>query len=163
MLADREKASLKDGRLANVAGKNRLTDAGGRFSFAPKAGPGELIAASSNGLVRVPIISSDDIQDPRLQPWSRVHGRLLDNGKPATGTKVILTTDLSHKPDHPWLWLSADAVTDADGGFAMEHVAPGPWQIGTVLTNGAFQAHRKSTVHPGENVEIAEMERTPNR
>ena len=162
-LADRERASLKDGRLADVAGKSRLTDAGGRFSFAPKAGPGELIAACSNGFARVPLLSFDDIQNLRLQPWARVHGRLLDNGKPATGTKVTLMIDQPYKPDRPWLRLSADAITDADGGFAVEHVAPGPWQIGTVLTNGGFQAHRKFSVHPGENLDIGEMERTPNR
>jgi hypothetical protein len=162
-IADRDQANLApDGSILNSSAVAReQTDSEGRFSFAPKIGEGELIVACSNGFGRVSASVPEPIITVIIEPWARVHGRLVQNGKPVAQEKVDVKFDQDFRPGHPMLHLHG-TVTDEDGRFSIERVPPGSLRLTTrvpVGSGGAWTSlvQKKFTAKPAEDVDLREV------
>ena len=149
----------------NRQGAETLTDPEGDFSFPPKLGPGELFATSARGFARTTTTELAAKGTLTLQPWGRVHGRLLKDGKPLAGENVDLNWRNGGGMERPWFNLHGTR-TDDDGRFALEHVPPGELQLATRVPMGVgggsgwtTEAQRTFTVKPGEDLDLGAVEK----
>jgi hypothetical protein len=144
------------------AGENILTDATGQFSFAPQLGTGKIFAANSNGFGRIIPEALQKSGVVILQPWARVHGRLVKDGKPVAGENVDLSWGGSFSHDWPLLNLHG-AVTDKDGRFTIDFVPPGSMSISTRKhldsdhSGWTNQQQRDFTAKPGEDIDLGDV------
>jgi hypothetical protein len=171
-LAANEQAALNDkGALLlheNRAQSTTMTDPEGEFSFAPKLGDCELFAACEKGFAHC---GAADLLTANgkltLQPWAKIHGRLIQKGKPAASEHVDLGWPNGYSFAAPFLNLHGSR-TDDDGRFSIEHVPPGEMQITTRLMmkegggNGwTSTTQKKFTVKPGEDLDLGDIEKKP--
>ncbi|MGD0652067.1 MAG: hypothetical protein ABSA97_13190 [Verrucomicrobiia bacterium] len=143
-----------------------LTDSDGKFSFAPKLGEGVVFAAGAGGFAHCSTVELAAKGELTLQPWARVRGRLVQNGKPVAGENVDLGWPAGYSFDRPQLNLHGTR-TDDDGRFALEHVPPGELQLTTriPLRAGAGSgwtnhSQRKFTMKPGEDLDLGTVEKS---
>jgi len=107
--------------------KTQTADANGKFTYADVREPWRLVARTPAGYAE---ISSEDFKKNKgeviLQPWGKVEGTLLVGTKPQPGEKLTLgrigSQDdwIANKIQH-----SLPAITDKDGKFVFNAVAPG--------------------------------------
>ena len=134
-----------------------LTDANGRFSLPPRLGEGTLYVAADQGFAELPSKDLAAGSKITLQAWSRVEGTLMQNGKPAAGETLAITTARTFSTDRPWVNLQHRSVADAQGRFEFDHLPPGELQIVTLvpidsggLARGwTHQQQKVITVNPG--------------
>ncbi|WP_164010937.1 carboxypeptidase-like regulatory domain-containing protein [Pyxidicoccus trucidator] len=96
------------------------TDADGRFSFGLLPVGAYGLVASSPGLLpaHLPDVSDEDLDDIVLHPPRRIVGQvLLADGRPAPGAEVQVQ------------YSRHVAVTDGEGRFAFEPLAPGEYEV----------------------------------
>jgi hypothetical protein len=102
------------------------TTAQGRFSFPPETDPFLLVVANDTGYAQVTqkeIAGSGRIQ---LQPWARIEGKLLRDGKPVTGYRIRLSPVRVGNSSAPHFFAQYHSTTNEKGEFIFERVAPGP-------------------------------------
>jgi len=105
-----------------------------------------------------------------LQPWASVTGRLVDgDGKPIAGVELQdthLPTRLWGKgPNGEYSRIDKSYVTDTDGRFCIERLAPGveyrprvfDKQTGKYLSMGTFEV----VLEPGEAKDLGEVKLVP--
>ncbi len=132
------------------------TSSTGEFSFAPKIGDGELFAAAPAGFASCQTAKlAGGAARLVLQPWARIHGRLLKDGKPALREPLNLFPAAQVQS----ALIPEGTVTDDEGGFAFERVPPGDLVISTrarAAQPGAWtmQPQKKFTVQPGQELDL---------
>jgi hypothetical protein len=99
-----------------------LTDADGRFKFAPKSGEAEVFAAAKEGFVRA---KANDLPEKiQLQPYGKVRGRLMKAGKPVAEEFVDLSWQREFNMKQPHLGMHG-TMTDEDGKFEISTAPAG--------------------------------------
>ena len=161
-LGPQEQVGLKaNGQIAayRLSDKSQmLTDPDGRFDFPPKVGGGEIVAANSQGFARISVEELVIKGKVTLQPWARVSGKLVKDGKPVAGEDLDLRWAGNFSSDRPWINLHG-TKTDDDGRFTIEHVPPGELQLTTRIRTGGqgggWMGHpqHKFTARPGANID----------
>jgi hypothetical protein len=162
-LTSRQQGYLDDrGRLDTIlreGGQQKQTDADGHFRFKPKPGVGEIFAASSDGFAKTAVESVATNFEMKLEPWARVRGRLVQQGKPAGGENV----DLFAPVFGPAILNLPGAVTDDEGRFSIGFVPPGDMRISTRVymdsgrSGWRTQSQRRFTARPGEDVNLGDV------
>ncbi len=162
-LSGDEQAGLgEDGRLrAFIRDAAQVTDENGKFSFAPKPGPGELIVACSSGFGRLSLASPGGTNVIIIQPWAKVQGRLVRGRKPVANEHVDIAFDSQWQPGRPHLSFPG-AITDDEGRFTIEHVPAGALQLMTrkPLRQRAWtsQTQRRFEAKPAQTVDLGNVE-----
>jgi len=106
--------------------KSSLTDAEGRFSFAPQIDAYSVIVVDDAGFAQVR--AEDLARDPqvRLQAWARIEGELKIGSKPGANESVRLWPahiPYGHHPrPSPPLNIYFNTTTDAEGKFLFARV-----------------------------------------
>jgi hypothetical protein len=139
-----------------------MTDAEGRFRFAPRLENGRIFAASEEGYAEC--ATEDLAKNPKitLQPWGRIEGTLLRSGTPVTNETLAVTSASPYVPNQPRVSFQHRAVTDADGKFQFDHVPPGAIQVSTLVplsgegmrSAWTYQPQATTTVPPGKTVTV---------
>jgi hypothetical protein len=134
-LGPQEQAALNKAGQISVYSYNSnpfktLTDPEGAFEFPPKLPGGMVIAAGEAGFMRVNAAELAPDAKLTLQPWARIHGKLIKDGQPLAGEDVDLQAVETYSMNQPHLNLHGTR-TDDEGGFVIEHVPPGKLQLVT--------------------------------
>jgi uncharacterized GH25 family protein len=118
--------------IQNTAQK-AITDARGRFNFAPQTGAVSVMVFDAAGFAEVPIDELLKTGEVRLQSLARVEGKLMIGSSPGTNEVIYLST--SPAPYH-WYPLELPAYsitfttrTGTNGHFVFERVPPTPLEI----------------------------------
>ncbi len=120
-----------NGRIAENTGNAVVkTDVNGVFEFPTPGVPYVILAAHPDGFAfaRQEEVESGTI---RMIPWARIEGTAVDaNGKPAAQTGLWGTFDLPDEllrevPRSQTYEAHIETITDADGKFVIDCVAPG--------------------------------------
>lgn len=127
----------------------RSCDSDGTFRIDPWAGATALVFVHDFGLACVPLVACGEDVEVTLQPWQRLRGTLLKNGKPAAKEKVTAT-----RVQLPFATVPLDShcftvETDKDGRFVFERIPAG--QVELVALE---QIKRPFTVQQGLTTEI---------
>ncbi|UCD56946.1 MAG: carboxypeptidase regulatory-like domain-containing protein, partial [Candidatus Hydrogenedentota bacterium] len=119
--------NLSNGKLSRASRTLTVkTMADGHFSFPPETDPFLLVVSDDAGYAEVTQkewASSNQIQ---LEPWARIEGKLLQDGKPIAGHRIRLYPIRVGNSEAPHFFSRYYATTNADGEFIFERVAPGP-------------------------------------
>jgi len=141
-------------------GQKTVTDAAGKFHFAPQLGAGKVIAASPRGFAWTTPEALKTNEVVILQPWARVHGRLVKDQTPVAGENVDLSHPVFYSP--PLLNLHG-TVTGEDGRFTIDFVPPGEVSISTRSYLGSDhsgwsnQAQRDFAAKAGEDLDLGDV------
>ena len=109
-----------------------LTDERGRFVLPPDDSITRVVAACPDGYAEATPAALVAEPTMRLQPWGRIVGTYLSNGKPATGRKLTL---YSVTPSEPSVLCSDFLVeTDASGHFVVPQVPSGQFRLTHIET-----------------------------
>jgi hypothetical protein len=137
--------------------------ANGQFHFAPQLGTGKIFAANTNGFGRITLEAFQTNRVLILQPWARVHGRLVKDGKPVAGENVDLSWGAADFNGWPLLNLHG-ALTDENGRFTIDFVPPGCMGVSTRVPFGSAdqrswssQTQKQFTARPGEDVDLGDV------
>jgi len=156
-----ENLRLSNGRLSRPEGTYVVvTDTDGRFSFPPVANPGVIAVLHEQGYAQVTTEQLRASAQVRLQPWSRVEGRLVRDGKPVRDYQVRLSPIRLENRDSPRLSARYYGQTDEEGRFVFDRVVPGPVFLAADL--GAWEEseltssqHLPLMVRPGRTYKVA--------
>jgi peroxiredoxin len=149
---------IQDGKSVESTDSRRLkTDDDGRFTMLPQTDTYLLAVIHDRGYAEVK--DADFLADPNiiLAPWGRVEGILHVGHQRQADERVSLEYCRVYEPNLPRVWLSYNTVTDANGRFALERVAPGKVKVGHVSGSGGgmTQSHAEVVnVQAGETVEV---------
>ena len=110
---------LYPGNYTNVF----LTDERGRFVLPPDDSIKRVIAAGQDGYADATPAELAASPAMHLQPWGRIEGTYLSNGKPAAGRKMSIYSVTTSETT----FLCSDFLveTDASGHFVFQRVTPG--------------------------------------
>jgi peroxiredoxin len=155
-----DQVNIQNGRLDDMfTGFAIPADQEGRFAIPPQDGPYVVLAVAERGYAEA---SGDELErtgELTLQPWGKVSGRLVRNGKPVSGVPVYISTIRLQMWNYPMVIDRSYGQTATDGTFNFDRVAPGsviaytnisPWEQ-TKLTSGERAPIR---VRPGESYEL---------
>ncbi len=132
----------------------------GAFSFPPVATPALIAVLHKDGYAQVTAEQLGASPQVCLRPWSRVEGKLVQDGKPVKNHQVRLSRVRLDNPDSPRLFARYYTQTDNEGRFVFDHVVPGPvllepdlgaWEQ-SVLTSSQ---HLLLIVEPGRTYKVA--------
>ena len=105
----------------------------GRFIVPPLTGDFRVVALSDDGFAQVTRKQLlDSGNQVKLAPWGKIEGQLVPGGKPAVGEDIRVYLMRSEHVD-----VSSTAVTDEQGRFVVDHIAPGRSNVNQVLRIGA--------------------------
>jgi RNA polymerase sigma factor (sigma-70 family) len=110
----------------------------GRFSLPPQGGNFALLALADAGFA---IAHRRDLRGDaaiRLQPWARVSGTVMLDGKPAANLELSSQDPDDARPvaGEPRIERRYDAKTDSEGRFELRRVMPGRLLLGRWVPNG---------------------------
>ena len=103
------------------------TDADGHFELPPQAGSFNLVAASPAGFALVAQADFTNSLTLTLQPWGRVEGTLLRNGRPLPGRELYFF--IGDGSEQRNIWMKTPALVDAAGKFIFPNVPAGTVRI----------------------------------
>jgi thiol-disulfide isomerase/thioredoxin len=108
--------------------RSTVTDASGRFSFAPDIDGFGVVVADDTGFADVRVEDLKSLSEVRLQPWARVEGTLKIGTHSATNETVRLSDAFApyayYPRPLPSFTISVEATTDSDGRFVFPRVPP---------------------------------------
>jgi protocatechuate 3,4-dioxygenase beta subunit len=132
----------------------------GAFSFPPVATPALIAVLHEDGYAQVTAGQLGASPQVCLRPWSRVEGKLVQDGKSVKDHQVRLSRVGLDNPDSPRLFARYDTQTDNEGRFVFDHVIPGPVLLEPDL--GAWEQseltssqHLPLMVQPGRTYKVA--------
>jgi len=130
----------------------------GRFSFPAQTEIYSIVALHERGyleMTREELATSPQLT---LQPWARVEGKLLIGKEPGANKAISLWLEKPDEPNSPRIYHDCRAVTDNEGQFVFERVAPGKATISRELDlGGGFYSysHSKSIeTKAGETISV---------
>jgi thiol-disulfide isomerase/thioredoxin/protocatechuate 3,4-dioxygenase beta subunit len=103
------------------------TDADGHFELPPQAGEFNLVAASPAGFALVAQADFTNSLTLTLQPWGRVEGALLRNGRPLPDRELYFF--IGDGSEQRNVWMKTPAPVDAAGKFVFPNVPAGTIRI----------------------------------
>ncbi|BBO33571.1 M56 family metallopeptidase [Lacipirellula parvula] len=110
------------------------TDGEGRFQLRATSEKYLLrIFHDSLGFAEIAREPDEPIGTIALQPWANVSGQLLQAGKPVANERVLLYAIGEPPLGEPRIQGNYQALTDGDGRFEFERVAPAPSSISALL------------------------------
>jgi hypothetical protein len=108
--------------------RRTVTDAAGRFSFAPDLEDFAVMAADEAGFALVRVEDLAASPEVRLQRWARVEGTLKIGGEPGANETVRLADAFAPEAYYPRAFppyaISVETTTDAAGRFVFPRVPP---------------------------------------
>ena len=108
--------------------RGTVTDAAGRFSFAPDIDGYAVVVADDSGFAEERIEALNTSPEVRLQPWARVEGTLKIGTQPGSNEMVRLGAAFAAYAYYPRpvppCAISAEAATDRAGRFVFPRVPP---------------------------------------
>jgi thiol-disulfide isomerase/thioredoxin len=117
--------TLKD---ASSGARSAVTDAAGRFSFAPDLAAFAVVVADDAGFALVRVEDLKASPEVRLQPWARVEGALKIGTQPGANETVRLADafapDAYYPRRFPPYAISVETTTDSAGRFVFPRVPP---------------------------------------
>jgi len=142
-----------------------LTDAAGRFSFAPEIDAYAVLVVDAAGFAQARVEDLKTSPEVRLQPYARLEGTLRIGAKPAGNETVRLAPAFAPYADYPRpvppYKLSVEATTDSAGHIVFPRVPPVDIKIFHTPKLGLRQAgsipetqETKVTLKPGETREV---------
>jgi hypothetical protein len=136
------------------------TGTDGVFSFPPETTSALIAVLHDQGFAQVTPQQLYASPQVRLQPWSRVDGRLVCGGKPVKNYQVRLSPIRFDNPDSPRLFARYYTRTDDEGRFVFDRVVPGsvllepdlgPWEQSELTSS----QHLPLIVEPGRTYKVA--------
>ena len=107
----------------NQEGTSFQTDADGNFELPPQPGDFGLVAASEAGFALTQRADFTNSSTLTLQPWGRMEGVFLNNGRPMVDQKFyFFLGDVNSRLN---VWSQESAPSDEQGRFVFAHVPPG--------------------------------------
>jgi peroxiredoxin len=108
--------------------RSTVTDASGRFTFAPDIDGFAVVVVDDAGFADVRVEDLKSSPEIRLQPWARVEGTLKIGTQPAANEIVRLSDAFAPyanfpRPLPPFM-ITAETTTDAVGRFVFPRVPP---------------------------------------
>lgn len=155
MLEETEQGHLRaEGRVETYGLRNPLavTDADGRFAFPPRLGTTLLAVAHERGFARATAQELAAKPELVLQPWSRITGKLLAQGKPVANERLTVTFVRSGGPYQPMLHLGLSSTTAADGTFTFDRVPAGELQLVILVPVESGPGAGRSWMHNPQQV-----------
>jgi hypothetical protein len=150
---------IHNGRLAeDWNGDSIRTGPDGRYAFARPDAGGRVVIVSDRGLAQRTIDELAAGPDVTLEPWGRIRGQLrVGTGPGARRTVGARLTEPDYRGE-PVVPFTARTVTDAEGRFQMDRVAPGHamvyrphWSADNVI----YRSHRQGVdVIAGQTAEV---------
>jgi RNA polymerase sigma factor (sigma-70 family) len=137
------------------------TDDSGRFVLPPDDTITRVIAACSDGYAEAAPATLADKATMRLQPWGRIDGTFLSDGKPAAGRVLTVGTSSQEGPTVRVLNVyHLNVETDVEGHFSIPKVPPGQLILFQEEMQGAFRGftplqNPAVTVRPGETTTVS--------
>jgi thiol-disulfide isomerase/thioredoxin len=118
---------------ATTGVRSTVTDAAGRFSFAPDLEDFAVVVADEAGFAQVRVKDLRASPEVRLQPWARVEGTLKIGAEPGTNETVRLADAFAPETYYPRSFppyaISVETTTDAAGRFVFPRVPPGDVKV----------------------------------
>ena len=103
-------------------GDSLQSDTEGRFNLTPGGESATLLAATPEGFASAPGSDFTNTLTLTVQPWGRIEGVFLKNGRPVAGEELYFSADNLHGSR---VWSKSSVSTDSEGRFAFSHVPPG--------------------------------------
>ncbi|QDT94603.1 M56 family metallopeptidase [Gimesia aquarii] len=138
------------------SGQQIKTSNEGRFQLAATFEPIRVRVIHDIGFAEVLRKPDEKIGTIQLQPWAKVSGRLLQDGKPVPEQWIYFRPVRDGKLGEPRFQDSYSARTDADGRFEFKRLPPiagsiqaylGPWRDSLLTSSQAIPLD----LQPGEN------------
>jgi thiol-disulfide isomerase/thioredoxin len=115
-------------KAASATIRSTVTDAAGRFSFAPDLEAFAVVVADDLGFAQVRVEELKASPQVRLQPWARVEGTLKIGSEPGANETVRLADAFAPETYYPRSYppyaISIETATDAAGRFVFPRVPP---------------------------------------
>ena len=103
-----------------------VTGADGRFSFSPPIEDFRIVALHDEGYGEATGSQFASTHELKLRPWGRIEGTLRVGGKPLANEPVRASLDdVRVDPDWPIIQNESRAMTDENGRFLIDRLAPG--------------------------------------
>ncbi len=115
-------------------GLSTRTDDEGEFEFIATISPPVIIATHESGYAEVALNLDQQPGTLKLQPWSRVEGRLMQAGKPVVGNQIYLRPIRMLGGDNPHVQDAFFAQTDIEGRFHFDRVPAVPSSLAPYLS-----------------------------
>jgi len=128
---------LRNGRTDRASG-NPVVETGpdGRFAFPAQTDPCVLVVLHDQGYVQVTDDELKTSSTVTLRSWGRVEGQVLIGRRPGANQDVRMLFERPSQPGTPRVYHEGGAITDKDGHFVCERVAPGRATIGREIRVG---------------------------
>ncbi|MBN1344550.1 MAG: hypothetical protein JXQ73_17805, partial [Phycisphaerae bacterium] len=108
-------------------------DKDGQFRFADPAEPTPLLVLHDKGWAMRSTKQPKTLVSVALQPWAGVQGTLTIARRPLPNQNIVVLATVGGT-DLPLVTHQVTAKTDAQGRFALDHVLPGPAEIGQQMS-----------------------------
>lgn len=102
-------------------------DASGRFKLPPAPLDQPVVFIHTNGFYQTTVTELGGRGEVRLQPWSRIDGRLTVAGQPRGGVQIYLWS--ANRNPYAGFQISYSERTKADGSFVFTNVPAGEFTI----------------------------------
>ncbi len=153
--------STSNGKLDSYGERIVQTDSDGRFMLNATTEPIRVRVLHDDGICEKFVDPENDvIGDLQVQPWARVSGRLLQEGKPIADETISFYPVLKGHLGEPRFQDSYYVKTDVDGRFEFERLPPiagslkarlGPWQESPLTSSHTLALDLK----PGEHQKVS--------
>ncbi len=135
------------------------TDADGRFAFSQTPKEFDLVAAHDRGFAWSVHSQASPALELRLNPWSRLEGTLIIDGKPGADRQMTLQNNVTVNTIERGVYHDYSTRTDSAGRFAFEGVRPGWIDVGyygSKVSGSRQRSVRMRRIHlkPGEHTEL---------
>ena len=126
--------SMRDAGLnGGSSGRSEETTEDGRFDLAATSEPVRIRVTHESGFAEVMRQPEEAIGTITLQPWAKLTGRLMQDGRPVPEQTVYFSPVPRGKLGDPRFQDSYRTKTDAEGGFEFERLPPIPGNIRAML------------------------------
>jgi peroxiredoxin len=130
----------------------------GRFSFPAQTEKYLLAVLHDEGYAEITDEELATSGEVTIQPWGRVEGELRIGSEPGAGEGVSLYYERPYEPNTPRLGHNYSSVTDANGYFAFDRLAPGAARVGRHIWTGRYRRYHSHAVpvevRAGETISV---------
>lgn len=116
--------NLEDRRGDYSSNYRVVSDIDGSFEVVPQMERYTLVVVAPSGFAEVDRLATQPPGELRLQPWARVKGRVVQDGKPLARCKVYLQPIRFVGGDQPRIDVRHTTTTASDGSFSFDRVPP---------------------------------------